>query len=355
MAASGIELARAYHRDVVRPLIRRRWPDLPYAAARLGSGSDVLGYDDSMSQDHDWGLRLNVLVPAEIVEEVDAYLNAALPQSYAGWPTRFATTWQPEARSQVQVDSVRTFAISRLGVDPRDGLDPVTWLGLTGQSILEVSAGAVFHDSAGQLGVLREALRWYPDDIWRYVLAADWSRLGEQLPLAGRAGHQGDEVGSRVVMARLVLTAMHLGFLLERTWPPYAKWIGTAYRRLSMADSTTGPLSAALDAPDWRAREEHLTEALDIFLVSQTALGLSTPTAATEPFWGRPFRAVAAQISTLLVAGVTHPRVKDLPPGVGAVEQWTDSAAVLRSPHRRLAVAAAALAGGDGQLRSTEA
>jgi hypothetical protein len=353
--ASGIDLARAYHRDIVGPLIRRRWPGLPYAAARLGSGSDVLGYDDLMSQDHDWGLRLNVLVPVGVVEEVDAYLNAALPQSYAGWPTRFATTWRPDARSQVQVDSTRGLAVDRLGVDPRDGLDPLSWLGLTGQSILEVTGGPVFHDSAGQLEVVREALRWYPDDVWRYVLAADWARLGEELPLAGRAGHRGDEAGSRVVMARLVRTAMHLGFLLERAWPPYAKWLGTAYARLAVAGPTTGPLSAALDGPDWRAREDGLTQALDALLVNQRAVGLPTPKAATEPFWDRPFRAVAAQIPQLLIADVTDPRVQDLPPGVGAVEQWADSVAVLGAPHRRLAAAAAALAAADGQLRSTEA
>jgi Domain of unknown function (DUF4037) len=353
--ASGIELARAYHRDIVGPLLRRRWPELPYAAARLGSGSDVLGYDDLMSQDHDWGLRLNVLVPVGVVEEVDAYLNVALPESYAGWPTRFATTWRPDAASQVQVDSTRSLAVSRLGVDPRDGLDPLTWLGLTGQSILEVTGGAVFHDSAGQLGAVREALRWYPDDVWRYVLAADWSRLGEEIPLAGRAGHRSDEVGSRVVMARLVRTAMHLGFLLERVWPPYAKWLGTSYARLTVAGPTTGLLSAALDAPDWGAREDGLTEALEVLLMYQSALGMPTPKAATEPFWDRPFRAVAAQIPPLLVADVTDPRVKDLPPGVGAVEQWADSVAVLGAPHRRLAAAAAALAPADGQLRSTEA
>jgi hypothetical protein len=345
MLASGIELARAYHRDVVRPLITRRWPGLPYAAARLGSGSDVLGYDDTMSQDHDWGLRLNVFVPRAVVEEVDTYLEASLPESYTGRPTRFATTWRPEVRSQVQVDSVRSFAISRLGVDPRDELDPVTWLALTGQSVLELTAGEVFHDSAGQLGALRTALRWYPDDVWRYVLAADWSRLGEELPLAGRAGDRGDELGSRVVMARLVRTAMHLGFLLERRWPPYAKWLGTAYRRLAVAGPTRGSFAAALDAQNWKAREDGLVEALDVLFVHQRTLGLSTSTAPIGPFWDRPFRTVTAQIPALLLADVTDPRVQDLPPGVGAVEQWADNVKVLGPASRRLMAAAAVLGG----------
>jgi len=58
----GAELAAAFHREVVGPLLARELPRLRYAAARLGSGSDVLGLDDAMSRDHDWGCRLTLLV-----------------------------------------------------------------------------------------------------------------------------------------------------------------------------------------------------------------------------------------------------------------------------------------------------
>ena len=343
MTSGGIALARAYHRDVVGPILTGPWPDLAYAAARLGSGSDVLGYDDEMSQDHDWGLRLNVLVPEELVIEVRDHLDRELPASYEGRPTRFATTWLPGEQVQVQVDATRDFAVSRVGVDPRDGLDPVTWLALTGQGILELVAGEVFHDSTGELRTVREALRWYPDDVWGYVLAADWTRLGEELPLAGRAGQLGDETGSRVVMARLVRDAMHLGFLLERRWPPYPKWLGTAYDALAVATPTRAALATAVGAPTWRERESGLAAALDALLETQRGLGLPGPEAATEPFFGRPFRTVNAEISALLLRDVTDPVVARLPAGVGSVEQWADSVAVLGSSRRRLAATRAAL------------
>lgn len=343
MTSAGIALAQAYHRDVVGPILTARWPDLPYAAARLGSGSDVLGYDDELSQDHDWGLRLNVLVPDALVTEVRDHLDRELPASYEGWPTRFATTWLPGEQVQVQVDATGDFAVSRVGVDPRDGLDPVTWLSLTGQGVLELVAGEVFHDSAGELRAVREALRWYPDDVWRYVLAADWTRLGEEMPLAGRAGQLGDENGSRVVMARLARAAMHLGFLLERRWPPYAKWLGSAYDALSVSVPTRAALAIALGAPTWQDRESGLVAALDALLQTQRGLGLPSPEATTEPFWDRPFRTVNAETSALLLRDVTDPAVARLPAGVGSVEQWADGVAVLRPSHRRFAAARAAL------------
>jgi hypothetical protein len=68
----GAELARRFFAGVVEPLLSRAVPGLRYAAARLGSGSDVLGLDDAMSRDHDWGCRLTLLVDEEILDRLTA-------------------------------------------------------------------------------------------------------------------------------------------------------------------------------------------------------------------------------------------------------------------------------------------
>lgn len=54
----GVRLAGLFYRDAVRPIMERAFPGLPYAAALLGPGSEVLGYDTERSTDHDWGPRL---------------------------------------------------------------------------------------------------------------------------------------------------------------------------------------------------------------------------------------------------------------------------------------------------------
>ena len=71
----GAELARGFFASVVEPLLSRAVPGLRYAAARLGSGSDVLGLDDEMSRDHDWGCRLTLL--AWYPPDVERYVLAA--------------------------------------------------------------------------------------------------------------------------------------------------------------------------------------------------------------------------------------------------------------------------------------
>ena len=55
---AGLELAREFYRGAVKPILDRPFPQLPHSAALIGSGSEVLGYDDPMSTDHHWGPRV---------------------------------------------------------------------------------------------------------------------------------------------------------------------------------------------------------------------------------------------------------------------------------------------------------
>jgi hypothetical protein len=204
------------------------------------------------------------------------------------------------------------------------------WLCLTGQSVLEVTAGAVFHDQVGTISRLRRELAWYPDDVWRYVVAADWIRLGEDLPLLGRAGQRGDDLGWRILAGRVVNTAMHLAFLLSRAWVPYPKWLGTVFARLPLAGELTGLLSAVLVAQNWRECQQTVARVLEVLYRAQAEAGLPTEVGeAVEPFFDRPFLGVRAGVSRVLLEAVEDPQVRALRPGVGSVEQWVDNVRVL--------------------------
>ncbi|WP_432547632.1 hypothetical protein [Kineococcus sp. SYSU DK004] len=85
----GADLARRFWHEAVEPLLDRQLPGLRCAAGRLGTGSDVLGLDDATSRDHDWGLRLTVLVPPGREGSVREVLEEGLPERFAGHPVRF--------------------------------------------------------------------------------------------------------------------------------------------------------------------------------------------------------------------------------------------------------------------------
>jgi len=338
---SGSALAQQFHADLVGPLLARNMPGLRYAAGRLGSGSDVLGLDDAMSRDHDWGCRLTLLVDGSdhrAVPRIRELLERELPDYHRGYPVRFPVTWDGSLSHKVEVDTVAGFAASRLGLDPTGELTSLDWLILTGQCVLEVIAGPVFFDQTAELAPVRSALRWYPPDVERYVLAAGWQRLSQEMPMVGRTAERGDELGSRLLSARLADDLIWLAFALSRQWAPYAKWRGTAFRALEVASDLAGPLAATATAPGWRDRERGLAEACEVLLGVQRARGLPAPASAVIPFWDRPYRTVDEAVQEALQAEITDPQLMRLPAFIGSVEQWAGSVDVVSWPGRRSAL-----------------
>ncbi|HEY5017216.1 MAG TPA: DUF4037 domain-containing protein [Streptosporangiaceae bacterium] len=337
----GAELARSFFSDVVEPLLGRALPGLEYAAARLGSGSDMLGLDDAMSRDHDWGCRLTLLVDdhsGDQVPRIRRLLNEELPERYQEFPVRFRVTWDASLSHQVEVATVAGFAASRLGVDPTGGMSVLDWLTVTGQGVLEVTAGPVFTDRTRTLAAVRRLLAWYPPDVERYLLAAGWQRLCQLMAMVGRTAESGDELGSRLLSARLAGDLMWLAFALSGRWAPYDKWRGTVFRSLPVAAGLGPLLEDAAAAAGWRERENALAAACELLLDVQRERLQPTPESAVIPFFDRPYRTVDEAVPRRLLAGVTDPEVARLPPMVGSIEQWVDCVDVLSSPGRRAAL-----------------
>jgi hypothetical protein len=333
----GSALSQLFYSSAARPIIERVLSGAGYLAGRLGSGSDVLGLDDDRSHDHDFGCRLTVLVDDRhraLLDPLDAALDAELPNDVDGWPTRFPTSWDGRIRHKVDLHTVHEFAASRLAFDTRVPLRSAEWLCLTGQSVLEVTGGAILHDTTTAYREVVASLRWYPDDLWRYVLAAGWARLAQELPFVGRTGELDDDLGSRVIAARLCRDIEHLAFTVERTWIPYPKWSGTALRGLPVGTSLAEALVAAQTADAWPERQGLLVEAIEMVAERHRVAGFDVPTPAVVPFFDRPFVATAEEIVASLVNGIRDENIRVLPP-LGAIEQWCDNVDLLSNPQLR--------------------
>jgi len=324
----GLELARAFYEEVVAPVVA----DVPHSAALLGSGSDVLGFDTARSTDHGWGPRLQLFVADPVLEEVADAVEAALPESFRGWPVRYGGDDVPVSHHP-ETASPGDWLDRRLGVDPRGGLSAGDWLALPQQLLLEVTAGAVFHDGLGELLPVREALAWYPHDVWLWLLACQWRRIDQDEPFPGRAAEVGDELGSRVLASRLVRDAMRLCFLLERRYAPYSKWLGTAFRRIAAGDEVGPALEATLAATDFTAREEAFVGAIEAVARRQNALGITRPVEPTARlFHSRPFQVLgSARFVDACLERVDDEWLRSLPL-VGGIDQFVDSTDVLSSP-----------------------
>lgn len=325
----GLRLAHTFYESAVRPLLDE-FPGLPHSAALLGKGSEVLGFDDPRSTDHDWGPRLQVFLRSDDArqraDEITGMLARRLPPSWHGYPTSFERTHEPAAAHRVEVTDLGSWFRRWLGFDPRTGVSVLDWLGTPTQRLAEMTGGAVFHDGLGELESARAALAWYPRDVWRYVLACQWHRIAEEEAFPGRCAEAGDELGTAVVTARLVRDLMRLCLLMHRRYPPYSKWLGTAFARLPTGTDLVNDLAGALSTTSWQTREEHLVAAYRAVAVRHNELGLTEPLApSTRPFHDRPYQVLAAdRFARALRARIGHPALRRLPL-TGAVDQFVDS------------------------------
>lgn len=306
----GLELAGLFFDEVVAPVVEKAVAGVPYSAALIGWGSEVQGFDTRRSTDHAWGPRMHLFLGREDflahAGDLDAVLDRELPAEFRGYPVRFAFPSGTPARHWVQVTDPRDFFIEHLGADPGNGLTTAAWLTVPTQVLRELTGGAVFHDGLGLLESYRQQLAWFPDDVWRYVLACQWMRLSQEEPFVGRCGEVGDD-------------------------------LGTAFAALPCAPSLTPHLSDALAARNWQGREQHLSTAYEIVAVLHNELGLTEPLdVAVRYFHDRPFRVLDAhRFTNTLVATISDPAIRSLPP-VGAIDQYVDNTDLTDRTHAEL-------------------
>ena len=356
---SGLELSRLFYQEAVRPLLSKSFPHLPYSAARIGSGSEVLGYDTVRSADHEWGPRFQLFLRDDDLEQfgeqLRTMLSERLPKQFLGWSTHFGPEeavirrMEPTdgpVRHRVDVASLAGWFDGVLGFDPREGITTFDWLATPGQRLAEVTGGAVFHDGLGELAGVRQQLRWYPQQLWWFLMACQWQRIAEEEAFPGRCAEVGDELGCRVVTARLVRDLMRLALLMEQRYPPYSKWLGTAFARLRSFEHLGPVLRGAVEARTWPEREAHLCSAYRRLAAQHNALGLTAPLdESTRDYYERPFQVIdGGRFGAALRSQITDEETASLPT-IGSVDQFIDSTAVLADPWRTRAVTRGTLAG----------
>jgi hypothetical protein len=356
-----LELARQYYTEAVRPLLDGGFPGLPHTAALIGPGSEVLGFDTPRSVDHDWGPRLQVFLADEAADaglaaEVTGLLAAELPGEFCGYPTVFARTADPNGAPahQVIVAGLSGWLTGWLSFDPFAPIGLADWLATPCQVLASITGGAVFHDGLAAAGSgldwVRTRLRWYPHDIWLHVMACQWQRISEEEPFPGRCAEMGDELGSMVLAARLARDLMRLVLLAEQRYPPYSKWLGTAFAGTAAGRDMLPLLKTAISAPGWPDRERSLCSAYEATARLHNSLAVTPPVdpAVRPTFYERPYRVLdAGRFVGALREQISDERIRSLPL-TGAVDQFVDSTdAIGRHALRRAAVETSASLSGS--------
>ena len=345
----GLQLAGCFFDEEVEPVLSSCYPALEYSAALIGSGSEVHGFDTEMSTDHHWGPRVMLFLKPEDLHslwpEIRLVLSRELPLICRGYSTNFSEP-DPEdhgtqvlrpatsgpVNHRVEAHSIIGFFAGYLNIDITTDLSAIDWLTLPHQKLRSIMAGRVFRDDLG-LDAVRSRFRWYPDDVWLYILASLWTRISQEEHLMGRAGLVGDEAGSAIIGARLARDGMRLAFLMEKQYPPYPKWFGTAFSQLNCAQTLNPIVAGILHSSDWREREESLCEAYRILGNMHNALRITEYVSPeVRQFFGRPFMIIGGErFVKAIVHEISSPEVIPLTTRslIGSLDLISDNTDIL--------------------------
>ncbi|CAF0795229.1 unnamed protein product [Didymodactylos carnosus] len=358
----GLLLCEEFFKQIIHPLLNKHFPTLQYAACRIGSGSDVLGYDTEISRDHDWGPKLELLLNDETFaiynQQLDECFQQNLNGTICGYSMKFypyiedsgttvfvnesttaVTTVQEERKMKhsIVIKTMRQFFLDYLNWNIDDDITISDWLTFPSQHLLTIRVGKVFYDTVG-LENIRSRLNYYPHDVWLYLLLASWQRIGQEEHLMCRAGQIGDELGATLIANRLIRDIMRLIFFIEKQFIPYSKWFGSAFQNLK--NNHLYPILRQIQLADtFLVREKFFSEALEIVAKLHNELKLTDPLPIrVSQFFSRPFSVIwGGMFADKIFERIMNPEIKliALKTKIGSIDLFVDSTDALL-PEMRL-------------------
>ena len=225
---NGLELALKYYEEYGKPMLEEKFPDIfdTLTVGLVGSGSECFGYDDDISQDHDFEPGFCIFIPGEdVIDEKTAF---TLQREYDKLPAEFMgftrQKMKPVGGNRHGVIRIPEFYESKCG--KKDGtLTVADWLYVPEHALAETVNGKVFKEGNNNFSEIREKLKQYPDDIRLKKLAGYLLTMAQ----AGQYNYprcvkRGETAAAQMAAFRFTEAALHTIYLLNRKYMPYYKW-----------------------------------------------------------------------------------------------------------------------------------
>lgn len=146
-----------------------------------------------------------------------------------------------------------------------------------------------------------------------------------------RCGDIGDDLGSKILDARLIKDVIFLCFLMEKEYAPYSKWFSTAFSRLRCSTKLTLIIEKVLNSQDWKERERNLSSLYEEIARMHNSLDITEPLPTkVSRFYTRPYLVIHADRFAREIRNKIRSRaIRNIKVDIGSVDQFSDSTDVL--------------------------
>ena len=302
----GMELARGYYEECARDQIAATFPQYAgrIAVGLVGEGSECYGYDDSYSQDHDFGPGFCLWLDADTAKAIGRDLQRLydqLPKEFRGY-TRNET---PEGKGRVGVFRIDYF-YQRYTNCPGAPEDNLAWMNVPERFLSIATNGQVFSDPQGAFTAIRnKLLGFYPQDVLRKKLAARAAVMGQ----AGQYNYprciqRGDRGAAFLALHDFVEAGLSALYLLNRKYMPFYKWAFRGTEQLATLGASVESLKKIVD-PSVQASPQEVQQHIESICVEVAGeLNRQGFSSVSDTF----LSVHCGQI----MAGITDPRLRGL-------------------------------------------
>lgn len=233
----GLELARKFYEQYGEPMLREQFSHiLPFITVGLvGSGSECYGYDDDVSQDHDFEPGFCIFLPDETI--VDRKTAFELERAYSKLPREFMG-YRRSIVSAVGGNRhgvIRTADFFENKIGKADGkLSAEQWLSLPDYALAEAVNGEIFCDNYGEVTEIRKRVSEYPEDVRLKKLAGNLLIMGQSGQYNySRCVSRNETAAAQLSLFEFAKATLNTAFLLNGKYAPYYKWSFRALKELS--------------------------------------------------------------------------------------------------------------------------
>lgn len=243
----GLELSKAFYIEQVQPMLMEKFPQLfsRMAIGLVGEGSQCFGFDDNLSQDHDWGAAVCIWLTAEDYEQYGAMVQRALwelPKEFRGYPV----SWIQGRNGVLEINSFYCKYLATDGVPTTIG----QWLNIPAHHLATATNGEVFADPLDKFSAIRrELLLGYPEDIRKKKLTKCCMTIAQSGQYNyPRVMARGDKVAAALTEGEFITGVISAVYLLNNRYAPFYKWMPYGLKRLPKLGATVGALLEQLTA-----------------------------------------------------------------------------------------------------------
>lgn len=269
----GMELAKAYYYEY-GDYLRGKFPGYAdrMAFGLVGEGSECFGYDDQISQDHDFGPGFCVWITRDTARTIGRQLQAeyeALPGTCQGY-TRNETA---EGAGRVGVIPIDRFYARYTNCTdvPQTNLE---WLRIPERFLSIATNGEVFSDPEGEFTRIRNELKkYYPQDVLKKKIAARAAVMAQSgqynFP---RCMQRGDLNAAYLAIGEFIQAACSMLYLLERKYMPFYKWAFRGMQEFTLCRAQADALQQLIalgNGAETAAQRQNIIESVCAFTAQE--------------------------------------------------------------------------------------